>query len=163
MARIAFALPLVLALVLTAATSGGDTADTFGYRATLTARAEVPRPTAPVGAGGLLTATVTKNGSTYAITWRLTYRRLSGPAVAAHVHRGRPGVGTAASPASPCRRRRAAHLATLTGCTPKKSATWTWDHPSSSFVTAIRRRASSSEAVPLLRMPMQLPQSRDRE
>ena len=105
MTRIAFALSLGLALVAGAGAFGAGKADTFGYRATLTARAEVPRPTAPAGAGGLLTATVTKNRSTYAITWRLTYRRLSGPAVAAHVHRGRPGVagGVILALCGPCR------------------------------------------------------------
>ena len=70
-----------------------SSADVFTYRTVLTAGAEVPKPTAPAGAGGVFTSTVTKNGSAYAIAWKLTYRKLSGPAVAAHVHRGGAGVG----------------------------------------------------------------------
>jgi CHRD domain-containing protein len=85
---------------------GAGSADVFTYRAVLNAGAEVPKPTAPKGAGGLFTSTITKDGSTYTITWKLTYRRLSGPAVAAHVHRGRVGVtGSVLVPlCGPCRR-----------------------------------------------------------
>ena len=82
----------VAALGLCTAASAAGSADVFTYRTALTARAEVPTPTAPVGAGGVFTSTVTKDRNAYSIAWKLTFRRLSGPAVAAHVHRGRAGV-----------------------------------------------------------------------
>jgi hypothetical protein len=69
--------------------------------ASLTAGAERPRPKAPVAASGRFTATLT--GSR--LTWRLTFLRLSGKAIAAHVHLGRVGVaGPVVVPlCAPCR------------------------------------------------------------
>ena len=67
--------------------------------------AEVPKPKAATGAGGLFASSVTKDGTSYSISWKLTYRKLSGPAVAAHVHRGRVGVagGVILALCGPCR------------------------------------------------------------
>jgi CHRD domain len=98
---VAAAVALTLAGLATAAGS----ADVFTYRTVLTSAAEVPKPTAPAGAGGVFTSTVTKNGNAYAIAWKLTYRKLSGPAVAAHVHRGGAGVagGVILALCGPCR------------------------------------------------------------
>ena len=95
----------VAALTLTAVATAASTADVFTYRTVLFASAEVPKPTAPAGAGGVFTSTVTKDGSAYAIAWKLTFKKLSGPAVAAHVHRGRPGVagGVILALCGPCR------------------------------------------------------------
>ncbi len=86
-----------------AAASG--TADVFRYRTTLGAAAEVPKPKAPAGAAGVFTARVTKNGGAYSLSWKLTFRKLSGRAVAAHVHRGKPGVagGVILALCGPCR------------------------------------------------------------
>ena len=92
MARLVLALS-AFAVALCSIAAGAGSADVFTYRTVLTSGAEVPKPTAPAGAGGVFTSTVTKNGNAYAIAWKLTYRKLSGPAVAAHVHRG--GVGVA--------------------------------------------------------------------
>jgi hypothetical protein len=64
-------------------------------RTSLNSRQEVPRPRGRVGrAGGTFTATVTKSGESAVVRWRLTFRRLTGRALAAHVHigaRGRAG------------------------------------------------------------------------
>ena len=64
-------------------------------RTALTAAREVPKPKGNVRrATGSLVATVTKEGTTGAVAWRLTFARLTGPAVAAHIHvapRGQPG------------------------------------------------------------------------
>jgi CHRD domain len=61
-------------------------------RAGLNARQEVPRPKGKVNrARGTFTATVTKAGTTGAVAWRLTFSRLTGRAVAAHIHRGQRG------------------------------------------------------------------------
>jgi hypothetical protein len=105
MARLALALSTAVALVFGGLAAAAGSADVFAYRSALTANQEVPKAAAPVGAGGLFTAKVTKDGTSYTISWKLTYRKLSGPAVAAHVHRGRPGVagGVILALCGPCR------------------------------------------------------------
>jgi hypothetical protein len=105
MFRVALAGGAVAALASGGLAAGAGSADVFSYRTMLTAKAEVPKPTAPTGAGGVFTSTVTKDGTTYAIKWKLTYAKLSGRAVAAHIHRGRAGVagGVALALCGPCR------------------------------------------------------------
>ena len=74
--------------------------------ATLTARQEVPRPKGTLArAGGVFTLSASKNDAGTRLTWRLTFRRLTGRAVGAHVHIGRRGVaGPVAIPlCGPCR------------------------------------------------------------
>lgn len=75
-------------------------------RATLNSRQEVPRPKGRVGlATGAFSYTITKTGSTAVLTWRLSFSRLTGRAVAAHIHlgaRGRAG-GVALALCGPCR------------------------------------------------------------
>jgi hypothetical protein len=56
--------------------------------ARLDARHETPAPKAAARAYGLFTATLTGRS----LTWRLTFSRLTGRALAAHIHLGRPGV-----------------------------------------------------------------------
>jgi hypothetical protein len=72
----------------------------------LRAKQEVPKPKGNVRrAAGTFTATVTKEGAAGRIVWRLTFSRLTGRAVAAHIHsgvRGRPGPVIVAL-CSPCR------------------------------------------------------------
>ena len=65
---------------------------TYSYRATLTPKNEVPAPNAPAKAAGVFTATVTDKKGKASIRWTLTFRRLSGKAVAAHIHKGAAGV-----------------------------------------------------------------------
>jgi hypothetical protein len=79
--------------------------DTLSLRATLGSRAEVPRPRGAASAAGVFTATVTERRGRATIRWTLTFRKLSGPAVAAHIHRGAPGVaGPVVVPlCGPCR------------------------------------------------------------
>lgn len=75
-------------------------------RAQLNARQEVPKPKGNVRrARGSFTATVTKEGTTGSVAWRLTFSRLTGRAVAAHIHIGRAGrAGPVAVPlCGPCR------------------------------------------------------------
>jgi hypothetical protein len=57
-----------------------------------------------------------KTGASAVVTWRLTFSRLTGRAVAAHIHLGRPGVaGRVAVPlCGPCRTG-ATGRATVTG------------------------------------------------
>lgn len=105
MVRLTLALATVTVLALGGLAAGAGSADVFTYRMTLTPGAEVPKPKAATGAGGLFTSTVTKDGTSYSISWKLTYRKLSGPAVAAHVHRGRTGIagGVVLALCGPCR------------------------------------------------------------
>jgi hypothetical protein len=77
-----------------------------GLKAALGAAAEVPKPAAVRrGAGGTFTGSLTRRTSGGTLAWRLTFRNLTGRAVAAHVHLARPGVaGPVAVPlCGPCR------------------------------------------------------------
>lgn len=77
----------------TSTTTVGSDAGAGSYRATLSARAEVPKPDASAKAAGVFSATITERRGKATIRWTLTFRRLSGAAVAAHIHRGAAGVG----------------------------------------------------------------------
>jgi hypothetical protein len=85
--------PLVTALAVVIALSAvgyglaGHRASTK-LTARLNAAQETPAPKAAAHGAGVFTATL--NGRT--LTWRLTFSRLSGKAVAAHIHLGRQGV-----------------------------------------------------------------------
>ncbi|HSC91537.1 MAG TPA: CHRD domain-containing protein [Gaiellaceae bacterium] len=74
--------------------------------AKLNARQEVPRPRGRANrARGTFSLTATKNGADATIAWRLTFSRLTGRALAAHIHvgaRGRAG-GVAVPLCGPCR------------------------------------------------------------
>jgi len=75
-------------------------------RTVLRASQERPKPKGNVKrAQGTFTATVTKAGSTATVTWRLTFSRLTGRAVAAHIHSGVRGkAGPVIVPlCAPCR------------------------------------------------------------
>ncbi len=62
------------------------------WRATLTPGQEVPKPTGvKVGAGGAFTLAVTEDGGKVSAAYKLTFKNLTGKAVAAHVHKGKPG------------------------------------------------------------------------
>jgi hypothetical protein len=84
----------------------GQLAVTAAIKTTLNARQEVPRPSGNVSrATGTFTGTVTKSGRSARLSWRLTFARLTGRAVAAHIHigaRGRAG-GVAIALCGPCR------------------------------------------------------------
>lgn len=73
--------------------------------ATLNAGQEVPRPKGPRRGTGRFTGTMETTGSGATLIWRLTFVRLGGSAVAAHIHRGRPGQAGPVIVAlcSPCR------------------------------------------------------------
>jgi CHRD domain len=81
-------------------------ADGIGLKAGLNARQEVPRPkNAGSDARGSFVGTIVRNGSAGTVTWRLTFRGLTGKATAAHVHlaaRGKPGP-VALPLCGPCR------------------------------------------------------------
>ena len=61
-------------------------------RSVLTPGKEVPKPAGTrKGARGTFTGTITKSGTTGVLSWRLTFSKLTGRAVAAHIHLGRVG------------------------------------------------------------------------
>jgi hypothetical protein len=76
----------------TTKTTGGAETSTYTYRATLAPKGEVPKPKAPAKAAGAFSATVKDNGKKATVSWKLSYKGLSGAALAAHIHIGRPGV-----------------------------------------------------------------------
>ncbi len=83
----------------------GQVGITANANATLTRRQEVPRPRGAGRASGSFTSTIIKSGTTGSMTWRLTFSRLTGRAVAAHIHIGARGrSGPVAVPlCGPCR------------------------------------------------------------
>lgn len=102
---------LVAAAAVAAAIAGFALAapqkDTFNLTANLRARSEVPKPSGvPAAAVGLFTAKAVELDNNRArVTWRLTFSKLSGRAVAAHIHTGRAGRagGVMAPLCGPCR------------------------------------------------------------
>jgi CHRD domain len=75
-------------------------------KTTLRAAQERPKPKGKLAkAKGTFTATVSRSGSTGVITWRLTFSKLSGHAIAAHIHSGARGkAGPVIVPlCAPCR------------------------------------------------------------
>ena len=81
------------ALALAGLAAAAPQKDTFNLTANLRARSEVPKPTGvPRGAVGLFTGKAVEFANDQArLTWRLTFSKLSGRALQAHVHVGRPG------------------------------------------------------------------------
>jgi hypothetical protein len=73
----------ILALVATAFAVGA-VRTTFTLSGKLTAKGEVPKAKAPAGATGTFSATLAGNK----LKWKLTFSHLSGPATAAHIHKG---------------------------------------------------------------------------
>jgi len=67
--------------------------DSFKLNANLRPRSEVPRPKGvPAGATGLFTGTAVELSNDKAkVTWRLTFSKLSGRAIASHIHAGKAG------------------------------------------------------------------------
>jgi hypothetical protein len=83
----------------------GQIGVTASIATALTPRQEVPRPRGAGSARGTFTGIVTKAGATTRLAWRLSFSRLTGRAVAAHIHLGRRGrPGPVAVPlCGPCR------------------------------------------------------------
>ena len=86
-------LVLALAGLMAALALAGPQRDTYKLTANLKARFEVPKPRGvPAGATGLFTGTAIEQANDRArVTWRLTFSKLSGRAMAAHIHAGRVG------------------------------------------------------------------------
>ncbi len=71
----------------------GQVSSLASVKVAMRASQERPKPKGKVRrARGTFTATVTKAGSSAVVAWRLTFSRLTGKAIAAHIHSGRRGV-----------------------------------------------------------------------
>jgi hypothetical protein len=93
-----YKLPLLLAtgavivFIVATARAGAPRSETFGLRAALNARQEVPRQAMKVAAAnGSFVGTLTQTGSRRTITWKLVFSHLSGAARQAHIHYGKAG------------------------------------------------------------------------
>jgi len=81
------------AFLVVGVANGVTLATAFTLSAKLTAGQEIPKQAVKVpGASGAFTGTLTKQGSGAKLKWKLTFSHLSGPATAAHIHLGKPGV-----------------------------------------------------------------------
>jgi len=85
---------LLAALVLATGALASQQKDTFNLTANLKARSEVPKPTGvSTSAVGLFTAKAVELANDQVkITWKLTFKHLTGAAGASHIHLGKPGV-----------------------------------------------------------------------
>jgi hypothetical protein len=82
------------------------TPGSYKIKTTLNTKLEVPRPKGATGGTGTFTATLkVVNATKASLTWKLSFARLTGPALAAHVHLGAPGkAGKVVVPlCGPCR------------------------------------------------------------
>ena len=68
------------------------TTETYTVSATLKNNTEVPKPKSARLAKGAFSAKYVENKTGATLTWKLTYSRLTGNALAAHIHMGKPGV-----------------------------------------------------------------------
>ena len=66
--------------------------ETYTVSATLKNNTEVPKPKSARLAKGAFSAKYVENKTGATLTWKLTYSRLTGNALAAHIHMGKPGV-----------------------------------------------------------------------
>jgi len=97
----------LVALVFAGIALAAAQKDSYKVSATLKARTEVPRPSGvPAGATGSFTGTAVELANDKArVTWKLAFSRLSGKAIAAHIHLGKPGKAgpVALALCGPCR------------------------------------------------------------
>lgn len=74
-----------------AARTASSATKRYALRATLNAAHETPAVRGLSGASGTFTATLSMAGKRGTLAWKLTFKGLSGPAIAAHVHVGAAG------------------------------------------------------------------------
>jgi hypothetical protein len=103
----AFGAVALLALAFAGVALAMTQGDSYKVSTTLRARAEVPKPTGvPAAATGAFTGTAVELANDKArVTWKLTFSHLSGKAIAAHIHLGKPGKAgpVALALCGPCR------------------------------------------------------------
>ena len=67
-------------------------AQTYKVKATLTPGADVPKPSGAAGAKGSFVGSYVENKSGAVLKATLSFSGLTGPAMQAHIHAGKPGV-----------------------------------------------------------------------
>lgn len=78
--------------LLAAAIAAGAARSTYAVSAKLTPGADVPKPKGAAGANGAFSGSYKENKAGGAVlTWRLSFSGLTGPALQAHIHLGKPG------------------------------------------------------------------------
>jgi hypothetical protein len=83
----AAALTLLVAAIATAAALG-----TYKVSATLTPGADVPKPKGATSAKGSFAGSYKENKTGAVLTWTMSFSGLTGSALQAHIHMGKPGV-----------------------------------------------------------------------
>jgi hypothetical protein len=83
---------VLLALGVTALGIAAGVAKSYKVSANLTSGADVPKPVGAANAKGSFAGTYVENTKGGKFTWKLSYAGLTGPAMAAHIHMGKPGV-----------------------------------------------------------------------
>ena len=94
-----------LALIVAGAATARPQANTIRVAAPMDAAQEVPQPRGDVdSARGTFGATVTRSGAGADMRWNMVFSGLTGPALQAHIHTGRPGDAgpVAVALCSPC-------------------------------------------------------------
>jgi hypothetical protein len=82
-----------LAAVALVAAGVAAAAQIYKVSATLNAKQEVPKQVVKApNAKGTFSGTYVEHGKRATLKWKLTYSGLTGPATAAHIHLGKPGV-----------------------------------------------------------------------
>ncbi len=82
----------LVSLVAVAFATAAQRAETYKVRAALTLGAEVPKPKGAAGGRGTFTGTYVESKTGATLRWKLIFSHLSGKAIAAHIHAGKPGV-----------------------------------------------------------------------
>jgi CHRD domain-containing protein len=84
---------VVVALAFSGLAFAAMQGESYKVSAGLKAASEVPTPKGvPAGATGTFSGTAVELANDKArVTWKLTFAHLSGPAIAAHIHIGKPG------------------------------------------------------------------------
>ena len=92
MKRLAVLFSAMAALALAAYAAAG-VLETYKVSATLKAGSETPKPVGTkAGATGAFSGSYKENAKGGVLTWKLTFSNLTGPATAAHIHKGKAGV-----------------------------------------------------------------------
>jgi hypothetical protein len=83
---------VLLALGVTALGIAATAGSSYKVSAKLMPGSDVPKPVGAPNAKGSFTGTYVENTKGAKLTWKLSYAGLTGDAMQAHIHRGKPGV-----------------------------------------------------------------------
>jgi hypothetical protein len=99
----------VFALAVSALAIAASIAGTYKVSAKLTPGADVPKPVGAASAKGSFSGVYVENKTGAKLAWKLSFSGLTGPAMAAHIHKGKVGVaGPVTVPlCGPCTSRKA--------------------------------------------------------